>query len=138
MRQNPINRSERGYGDYKSKEPLIQSQQVVVGANSSATINFNIEGSYDFEFFRFSYKSTGAFKIQLSVDSKKIFNTPISNSVFSGLEGSTMRGQLLWHTFKAPLFIYRNTNLIVYLENTTGSNNTIEIVIDGIKYVYTV
>lgn len=132
-----IDRSEKP-SNYISKEPFLQSGVVVVSANSSADITFSIDGSYDFEFFKFSYKSTGAFKIQFVNDVKSLFKNPISNAVFSGLEGSTMRGLNLWHTFKVPYKVFKNTNLIAKVTDISNSSNTIEIVIDGIKYVYTV
>lgn len=132
-----INRSAKPI-DYLSKEPYVFSNSAVVTGNSTGQITFTIDGSFDYEFFKFSYKSTGAFKIQFVNDSKVIFKNPISNGVFSGLEGSTQRGQLIWHTFKIPYKVFRNTNLIANITDISGSTNNIEIVVDGIKYIYTV
>lgn len=137
MPEYPINRS-KSPSNVMSVEPYLQSESVAVAGNGSQTVTFAIDGSIDFEFHRFSYKSTGAFKIQFTVDQKQIFKTAIPNAVFSGLEGSTQRGQLLWHTFKKPLMVYRNTNLNAILMDTSGSSNTVEIVIDGVKYVHTI
>lgn len=133
-----MNRSQRSMENYISKEPHVDSQSVVVSANSVNTVSFNIEGNYDLEFFRFSYKSTGLFKIQFLVNQKKIFPNPVTSAVFSGYMNTSVLGQLLWHTFKTPLFVYRNTNLIASITDVSGSSNTVEIVIDGIKYLYTV
>jgi len=65
-----------------------------------------------------------------------IFKNPISNSVFAGMEGSTERGLSLWHTFKSPYLCNRNSNLIAYITDTSAAPNTIEIIVDGVKYMF--
>ncbi len=134
---NNINRASTPV-NYLSKEPYIFSNNAVVSANSQASIVFSIDGSFDFEFFKFSYKSTGAFKIQFVNDTKVLFKNPVSNAVFAGLQGSTYIGVNLWHTFKVPYKVFKNTNLTAIITDISGSSNTVEIVLDGIKYLYTV
>ena len=121
-----------------SEEPYVYADTVIVGGNSTAQLIFTIDGSFDYDLFKFSYKSTGSFKIQIANQQKLLFKNPVSNSMFAGLEGSTARGLALWHTFKRPYRVFRNSTLTINLTDTSGSSNSVEIALDGVKYIMTV
>lgn len=126
----------KDYSKYMSIEPYLLANSVVLTANGSNLMTFTIDANYDYEWFGFTYKATGEFKFQPVVDQKNLFKSFVNNYGFAGRVGSTQIGMSLWYRYKVPLICARNTTLTINITDLSGSSNTVEFTLDGVKCVY--
>lgn len=121
--------------DYLVRKSYLFKGQVTVDANSAGQITFAIDASYDYIATGWSYWSTSTFLLQFFDNERKIFYDYIPNDIFNGwYTGMIAWGNRHFNTFKPRGYLFRaKSNINVALEDNSGAENTIKIIIDGYR-----
>ena len=109
------------------------SDTIVLLANGNGTINFLVDASWKFVAMGWTYAATDIFSLQILDSDRKIFSNFIPAQAYQGIY-ATSRVLFTFNKFHPKGYMFNPaSNIVVNLRDTSGSSNTVQIIIDGYR-----
>lgn len=109
--------------------------ETTVGANSSATLSYQVPTSESHQFLAIKAKSTGDFNVTDIRDSqgKPYTNASTTVEIPGDFFQNVANGYNAYTEFPVPIAVPGGAILYIDVEDVSGSNNTITFVLIGIR-----